>query len=384
MNHPAFVRRVLALVLTAAVAVAAALPGFAVYAMPIQTTYPQESIYLFDADTGEALVEQNPDMVRHVASLTKMMTALLVIENGSDLNASITIPDRLTPEFQSIKANRGHTIGLQAGESVRRIDMLYAMLLPSANDAASVLASDAAGGDLAAFAARMNARASQLGCTTTHFSCPHGLYDANNYSTARDLAKIALACYANPTYRQVADTVLYQLPATNVHEARTITTTNKLLQPGSAAYRSYAHGMKTAIGSRNLPITHQQMIETLATALVMQGNTIITSGGSSGTNAAAIRGAMKANPDKLSVVLPQTIGQQPSDVQDQLIGVPNIIEHADRAMMTLADASRICNREIIDECNQLICFLSHTSKTLHNAVQYAEEGHKVITVFYLD
>ena len=250
MNHPAFVRRVLALVLTAAVAVAAALPGFAVYAMPIQTTYPQESIYLFDADTGEALVEQNPDMVRHVASLTKMMTALLVIENGSDLNASITIPDRLTPEFQSIKANRGHTIGLQAGESVRRIDMLYAMLLPSANDAASVLASDAAGGDLAAFAARMNARASQLGCTTTHFSCPHGLYDANNYSTARDLAKIALACYANPTYRQVADTVLYQLPATNVHETLTITTTNKLLQPGSTAYRSYAHGMKTGFTTK--------------------------------------------------------------------------------------------------------------------------------------
>ena len=137
------------------------------------------------------------------------------------------------------------------------------------------------------------------------------------------------------------------------------------------------------IGSRNLPITHQQMIETL-TALVMQGNIIITSGGSSGTNAAAIRGAMKANPDKLKVILPQTIGQQPSDVQNQLIGVPNIVEHSDRAMMTLADASRVCNREIIDDCNQLICFLSHTSKTLHNAVQYAEEGHKVITVFYLD
>ena len=78
------------------------------------------------------------------------------------------------------------------------------------------------------------------------------------------------------------------------------------------------------IGSRNLPITHQQMIETLTTALVMQGNTIITSGGSSGTNAAAIRGAMKANPDKLKVILPQTIGQQPSDVQNQLIGVPNL------------------------------------------------------------
>ena len=138
------------------------------------------------------------------------------------------------------------------------------------------------------------------------------------------------------------------------------------------------------IGSRNLAITHQQMIETLTTALVMQGNTIITSGGSYGTNAAAIRGAMKSNPDKLKVILPQTIGQQPSDVQNQLIGVPNIIEHSDRAMMTLADASRVCNREIIDDCNQLICFLSHTSTTLHTAVEYAEENHKVVTVFYLD
>lgn len=138
------------------------------------------------------------------------------------------------------------------------------------------------------------------------------------------------------------------------------------------------------IGSRNLPITHQQIIETLSMALVMNGNTIITSGGSSGTNAAAIRGAMKSDPQKLKVILPQTIGQQPSDVQNQLIGVPNIVEHPDRAMMTLADASRICNREIIDDCQQLICFLSHTSGTLHKAINYAEEAHKVVTVFYLD
>ena len=241
--HP-FARRFLALVLTAAFMTTAALSGFAVYAMPIQAAYPQESIYLFDADTGEALVEQNPDLPRCVASLTKMMTALLVLESGTDLNASITIPASLTPELQSIRANRGHTIGLQAGETVRRIDMMYAMLLPSANDAASVLAVDTSG-SLAAFAAQMNVRAGQLGCTATHFTCPHGLYDGGNYSTARDMAKIALACYANPTYRQIADTVSYKLPATNVHPARTVTTTNKLLQPGSGYYRSYAHGMKT-------------------------------------------------------------------------------------------------------------------------------------------
>ena len=114
--HP-FARRFLALVLTAAFMTTAALSGFAVYAMPIQAAYPQESIYLFDADTGEALVEQNPDLPRCVASLTKMMTALLVLESGTDLNASITIPASLTPELQSIRANRGHTIGLQAGET---------------------------------------------------------------------------------------------------------------------------------------------------------------------------------------------------------------------------------------------------------------------------
>mgnify|MGYP005867804605 CR=1 FL=1 len=244
-KHSLFCRAA-ALVLTLALTAALALPGFAAaYAMPIQTAYDAEAVYLFDASTGEALVEQNPDQVRPIASLTKMMTALLVLESGADLNEGITIPDSLTPEFQAIRANRGHTIGLQAGESVRRLDMLYAMLVPSANDAASMLASDAAGGDLAAFAARMNARASQLGCTATHFTCPHGLYDGGNYSTARDMAKIALACYADPTYRQIADTISYKLPATNVHPARTVTTTNKLLQPGSGYYRSDAHGMKT-------------------------------------------------------------------------------------------------------------------------------------------
>ena len=249
MKFTSPMRRLAALALTAVFLTTAALSGFAVYAMPIQAAYPQESIYLFDADTGETLVEQNPDLPRCVASLTKMMTALLVLESGTDLNAGITIPDSLTPELQSIRANRGHTIGLQAGETVRRIDMMYAMLLPSANDAASVLANDTSG-SLAAFAAQMNVRASQLGCTATHFTCPHGLYDGGNYSTARDMAKIALACYANPTYRQIADTVTYTLPATNVHPARTLTTTNGLLRPNGAYYRPYAHGMKTGFTTK--------------------------------------------------------------------------------------------------------------------------------------
>jgi hypothetical protein len=138
------------------------------------------------------------------------------------------------------------------------------------------------------------------------------------------------------------------------------------------------------IGSRNIPLPHQQIVEMLAFSLTHDGNRVITSGGSSGTNAAAIRGAMKGNPDLLKVILPQTIGQQPSDVQDQLIGVPHIIEHPEWSMMKLADASRLCNREIVDECQQLIILLSHDSPTLHTAIDYANENHKLVTCLYLD
>lgn len=149
------------------------------------------------------------------------------------------------------------------------------------------------------------------------------------------------------------------------------------------ALRQHAKNI-AIIGSRNIPLPHQQLIESLAYMLAKEGNTIVTSGGSSGTNAAAIRGAMRANPEKLKVILPQTIGHQPSDVQDQLIGVPHIQEHPEWNVMTLADASRLCNREIVDNCQQLIIFLTHTSHTLHKAIEYAEETRKIVTTFYLD
>lgn len=138
------------------------------------------------------------------------------------------------------------------------------------------------------------------------------------------------------------------------------------------------------IGSRNIPLPHQQIVEMLAFSLTHEGNRLITSGGSSGTNAAAIRGAMRGNPDMLKVILPQTIGQQPSDVQDQLIGVPHIIEHPEWSMMKLADASRLCNREIIDESQQIVILLTHDSPTLQGAIEYAEENHKLVTALYLD
>ena len=246
MNRSTFLRRSTALLLTLVLMVCAALPGFAAYQMPIQTASDTESVYLFNLDTGKPILRQNSEQQRYIASLTKMMTALLFLESGKDMNAEITIPTSLTQEFKDIQNANGSTMNLRIGETVRRIDLLYGLLVASANDAASVIASDVSGGDLTAFVAQMNARAKELGCMDTTFSCVHGLYDYGNVSTAEDLAKIAAACYANETYMQAANTLTYTLPATNLHQnERIIKSTNLMLDPEYAYHRDYVRGMKT-------------------------------------------------------------------------------------------------------------------------------------------
>ena len=246
MNRPTFLRRSTVLLLTLVLMVCAALPGFAAYQMPIQTASDTESVYLFNLDTGKPILRQNSDQQRYIASLTKMMTALLFLESGKDMNAEITIPASLTQEFKDIQNANGSTMNLRIGETVRRIDLLYGLLVASANHAASAIASDVSDGDLTAFVARMNQRAKELGCTSTSFTCVHGLYDYGNVSSAHDLALIAKACAENETYMQVANTLSYTLPATNLHQnERTITSTNLMLNPEYPYYRDYIRGMKT-------------------------------------------------------------------------------------------------------------------------------------------
>ena len=238
-------RRMAALVLTLALAAAAALPGLAAYPMPIQTAGETEAVYLFNADTGKIILDQNADQQQYVASLTKMMTALLLLESGKDLNGEVTVPTAMTQEFKDIQNANGVSMNLRIGETVRRIDLLYALLVASANDAASVIAYDVAG-SVTDFVKQMNARAEELGCTSTNFTCAHGLFDYGNVSTAQDLAKIAAECYKNPTFVQVSSTAAYTLPATNLHQSeRSITATNPLTDSGTDAYRSYIKWVKT-------------------------------------------------------------------------------------------------------------------------------------------
>ena len=245
MQNTTLFRRMAALLLTVVLVVSAALPGLAVYEMPIQTANEGESVYLFNADIDKPILDQNAGQQRYIASLTKMMTALLFLESGKDLNEEITIPTSLTQEFKDIQNANGSTMNLRIGETVRRIDLLYGLLVASANDAASVIANDVAG-SLPNFVAMMNQKAQELGCTSTSFTCVHGLYDYGNVSSARDLALIASACAANETYMKVSNTLSYTLPATNLHQKeRSITSTNLMLNPEYPYYRDYIRGMKT-------------------------------------------------------------------------------------------------------------------------------------------
>jgi hypothetical protein len=137
------------------------------------------------------------------------------------------------------------------------------------------------------------------------------------------------------------------------------------------------------LGSRHVPITHQQLIELMTYALALGGNRIITSG-ATGTNSAAIKGAMQADPNLLTVILPQSLERQPRESRDQLEHVMHLVENPGNNSMSLAEASSLCNQEIISRCQQLICFAFHDSTTLLRTCQDAEDQRKIVTLFYFD
>lgn len=137
------------------------------------------------------------------------------------------------------------------------------------------------------------------------------------------------------------------------------------------------------LGSRHVPITHQHLIELMSYALVLSGNRLITSG-ATGTNAAAIRGAMRADPNLVTVILPQSLDRQPYESRKQLEKVMHLVEKPENNKLSLAEASALCNGEIISRCQQLICFAFHDSTTLLKTCLDAEEQRKVVTLFYFD
>jgi len=137
-------------------------------------------------------------------------------------------------------------------------------------------------------------------------------------------------------------------------------------------------------GTRNMGFLHQQLIEILSYAMVLTNNHIFTSG-ATGTNAAVIRGALRAErPDLLTVVLPQSISKQPPESQELLKQVQAVIEMSDYDDLSLLEASRICNEDIISRVQQVICFAFHDSSLLLETCAQAKEKKKMVTLFYLD
>lgn len=137
------------------------------------------------------------------------------------------------------------------------------------------------------------------------------------------------------------------------------------------------------LGSRHVPIMHQQLIEMMSYALVLSGNHIVTSG-ATGTNSAVIKGAMRADANLLTVILPQSLQLQPRESKEQLQQVMHLVENSANDSLSLGEASAICNRDIIIRCQQLICFAFHHSETLLKTCQEAEEQRKIVTLFYFD
>jgi hypothetical protein len=137
------------------------------------------------------------------------------------------------------------------------------------------------------------------------------------------------------------------------------------------------------LGSRHVPMTHQYLIELMSYALVLGGNQLLTSG-ATGTNSAAIRGAMRADPNLLTVILPQSLERQPKESRKQLETVMHLVTNPAHDDMSLAEASALCNAEIVSRCQQLICFAFHDSRTLLQTCQDAEDQRRLVTLFYLD
>lgn len=137
------------------------------------------------------------------------------------------------------------------------------------------------------------------------------------------------------------------------------------------------------LGSRHVPITHQHLIELMSYALVLAGNRLLTSG-ATGTNSAAIRGAMRADPNLLTVILPQSLERQPRESREQLEQVMHLVENPANDHLSLAEASAVCNQEIVSRCQQLVCFAFHDSHTLLKTCKDAEDQRKLVTLFYFD
>lgn len=198
------------------------------------------SAILIDAESGRVLYEKDADEKRYPASTTKIMTGILAVEYGK-FDEIVTIGEN--PPLVKIGSSQ---IYLVPGEQLTMDQLLYALMVESANDAAVAIAEQISG-SVDEFVKLMNEKAKKIGANNTHFVNPNGLHDDNHYTTARDLSLMAKYAMTLPKFREVVKTLNYTIPKTNKQDERNyITNTNKLLWKINDKYRyEYATGIKT-------------------------------------------------------------------------------------------------------------------------------------------
>ena len=204
-----------------------------------------ESAILIDSKTGKILYEKNSDEQKYPASTTKILTAIIAIENcnlsdtvSASYNAIMSIPSGYS--IAEIKENEVLTVE----------QLLNVFLIHSANEAGYILAEHIAG-SISNFADLMNQKALEIGCTNTHFTNPSGIQDENHYSTAHDMALIAQYCMKNEAFRQIVCKTSYTLePTDKTPKERYFVSTNDLIKPSSEYYYPYCIGIKTGYTSK--------------------------------------------------------------------------------------------------------------------------------------
>lgn len=213
--------------------------------LPADPDIQAKAALLVDANTGSIVYAKNEHEELYPASLTKIMTALLVLEavdSGKlSLDQQLTASDTITQLDSD-----GSSAGIQVGEIMTVEQLLYCMLVVSANEACVILA-EAVSGDVDTFVDAMNAKAQALGCENTHFVNPTGLHDSQHYTSAWDLYLITKEAMKHEDFMRICDTGDITLPATNLSEARSLHSTNYLISVWRSRgyYNTDAHGIKT-------------------------------------------------------------------------------------------------------------------------------------------
>ncbi|MCC8028576.1 MAG: serine hydrolase [Lachnospiraceae bacterium] len=229
-----------------------------------------ESAIVIEAATGTVLYEKNADDQHYPASITKIMTTLLALENSS-------LDETVTFSADAVYKNEGNSshIARDLDEQMTMEQCLYAVMLESANECAYAVAEHVGGGDYQAFIGLMNEKAAELGCANTTFTNANGLPDEAHVTSCRDMALIAQAAIKNSTFRQIIGTVKYTIPPTNKHAEETILNNHHRMlssYKGTKYLYEYCVGGKTGytVAAGNTLVTYAEKDGMLLICVVMQ------------------------------------------------------------------------------------------------------------------